>query len=52
VADGSVYRYRYVWNRDGELQQTLVAMPDGTGVALSFDHGRLISQDAIQRSQP
>jgi len=50
VADGSAYRYRYIWNSAGELQQTLVGMPDGTGVALTFDHGRLVSQDAIQKS--
>jgi YD repeat-containing protein len=48
VADGSVYRYRYLSNREGELERTLVTMPDGAGVALSFDHGRLVSKDAIQ----
>jgi YD repeat-containing protein len=48
VADGSVYRYRYIWNGEGELQQTLVTMPDGAGIALTFNHGRLISKDAIQ----
>ena len=31
VADGSVYRYRYLWNREGELEQTVVTMPDGAG---------------------
>lgn len=47
VADGSVYRFRYVWNSAGELQQTQVTMPDGRGVAVTFDHGRMISQDPI-----
>jgi Domain of unknown function (DUF6531) len=47
VADGSVYRYRYVRNREGDLEQTLVTMPDGAGVALTFDHGRLVSKDAV-----
>jgi len=48
AADGSVYRYRYLSNREGELERTLVTMPDGAGMALTFDHGRLISKDAIQ----
>ena len=47
VADGGVYRYRYVVNREGQVQQTLVTMPDGAGTALTFDHGRLVSQAAI-----
>jgi len=47
VADGSVYRYRYMWNSTGEIEQTQVTMPDGAGVALTFDHGRMISQDPI-----
>lgn len=50
VADGSVYHYRYTWNSAGELERTLVGMPNGTGIALTFDHGRLVSQDAIQKS--
>jgi len=48
VADGGVYHYRYVLNREGQVEQTLVTMPDGVGTALAFDHGRLVSRTAIQ----
>jgi len=48
VADGGVYHYRYVANREGQVEQTQVTMPDGAGTALTFDHGRLVSRTAIQ----
>ena len=48
VADGSVYRYRYVVNREGDVEQTQVTTPNGAGTALTFDPGRLVSKSAIQ----
>jgi hypothetical protein len=48
VADSGVYHHRYVVNREGQAQQTMVTVPDGTGTALTFDHGRLVSRTSIQ----
>ena len=51
VADGSVYRYRYVVNREGDVEQTQITTPNGAGTALTFDPGRLVSKSAIQGSR-
>ena len=43
AGDGSVYRYRYVQNQEGGVEQVFVTGPDGTVYA--FDHGALVSKN-------
>jgi YD repeat-containing protein len=39
LADGEVYRYRYVFNRANEIVTTIVTLPNGEERTFLFEHG-------------